>query len=101
MTAVNLTAEGGGDWIHWGETPVNRKAGVPVTYVGHPLADVIPQQPQKDEARAQLRLPSGKLIVALLPGSRRSELQYMAGAFVLAARDSPGVSQTRRAAVVR
>jgi lipid-A-disaccharide synthase len=58
---------------------------VPVTYVGHPLADVIPLEPQKDEARAQLRLPSGKLIIALLPGSRRSELQYMAGAFVLAA----------------
>jgi lipid-A-disaccharide synthase len=67
------------------EEPLYRKAGVPVTYVGHPLADVIPLQPQKDEARAQLRLPSGKLIVALLPGSRRSELHYMAGSFVLAA----------------
>lgn len=67
------------------EEPLYRKAGVPVTYVGHPLADVIPQQPQKDEARAELRLPSGKLIVALLPGSRRSELHYMADAFVLAA----------------
>ena len=68
------------------ETPLYEKAGVPVTYVGHPLADVIPQHPKKDEARAQLRLPAGKLIVALLPGSRRSELHYMAGAFVLAAR---------------
>jgi lipid-A-disaccharide synthase len=67
------------------EEPLYRKAGVPVTYVGHPLADVIPFEPNKDEARAQLRLPSGKLIVALLPGSRRSELHYMASAFVLAA----------------
>jgi lipid-A-disaccharide synthase len=67
------------------EEPLYRKAGVPVTYVGHPLADVIPFEPNKDEARAQLRLPSGKLIVALLPGSRRSELDHMAGAFVLAA----------------
>jgi lipid-A-disaccharide synthase len=67
------------------EQPLYEAAGVPVTYVGHPLADVIPLEPQKDEARAQLRLPSGKLIIALLPGSRRSELQYMAGAFVLAA----------------
>jgi lipid-A-disaccharide synthase len=67
------------------EPPLYEKAGVPVTYVGHPLADVIPLQPNKEEARAQLRLPSGKLIVALLPGSRRSELHYMAGAFVLAA----------------
>ncbi|HUQ76983.1 MAG TPA: lipid-A-disaccharide synthase [Burkholderiales bacterium] len=67
------------------EKPLYEAAGVPVTYVGHPLADVIPFEPPKDEARAQLRLPSGKLIIALLPGSRRSELQYMASAFVLAA----------------
>lgn len=67
------------------ERPLYEKAGVPVTYVGHPLADVIPQHPKKEEARAQLRLPAGKLIVALLPGSRRSELHYMASTFVLAA----------------
>ena len=67
------------------EAPLYEKAGVPVTYVGHPLADLIPLEPKKDEARAQLRLPAGKLIVALLPGSRRSELKYMAEAFILAA----------------
>ncbi len=67
------------------EAPLYEKAGIPVTYVGHPLADIIPLVPAKLEARAQLRLPSGKLIVALLPGSRRSELKYMAAAFVLAA----------------
>lgn len=67
------------------EAPLYEKAGVPVTYVGHPLADVIPLEPKKEEARAQLRLPSGKLLVALLPGSRRSELEYMASAFLLAA----------------
>jgi lipid-A-disaccharide synthase len=67
------------------EQPLYEKAGVPVSYVGHPLADLIPQNPKKDEARAQLRLPANKLIVALLPGSRRSELHYMASAFVLAA----------------
>jgi len=67
------------------EKPLYDKAGVPATYVGHPLADLIPLKPDRDEARAQLRLPHGKLIVALLPGSRRSELQYMASAFVLAA----------------
>jgi lipid-A-disaccharide synthase len=67
------------------EEPLYRKAGVPVSYVGHPLADVIPLKPDKHAARAQLRLPPGKLIVALLPGSRRSELQYMASTFVLAA----------------
>ena len=67
------------------EAPLYQKAGVPVTYVGHPLADLIPLQPAKAEARSQLRLPARKLIVALLPGSRRSELHYMAAAFVLAA----------------
>jgi lipid-A-disaccharide synthase len=67
------------------EAPLYEKAGVPVTYVGHPLADLIPLEPAKHEARAALRLPARKLIVALLPGSRRSELEYMAPSFVLAA----------------
>lgn len=67
------------------EAPLYEKAGVPVTYVGHPLADVIPLEPKKEEARQALRLPAKKLIVAMLPGSRRSELHYMASAFVLAA----------------
>ena len=67
------------------EPALYEKAGVPVSYVGHPLADLIPLEPNKLEARAALRLPSGKLIVALLPGSRRSELHYMARSFVLAA----------------
>src|SRR5262245_14644798 len=67
------------------EAPIYEKIGVPVTYVGHPLADMIPLDPAKLDARAALRLPSRKLIVALLPGSRRSELQYMASTFVLAA----------------
>jgi lipid-A-disaccharide synthase len=67
------------------EKPLYDAAGVPVTYVGHPLADVIPLEKPKEEARIQLKLPAGKLIVALLPGSRRSELRYMASAFVLAA----------------
>ena len=67
------------------EQPLYEKAGVPVTYVGHPLADLIPLEPKKHEARAALRLPTGKLIVALLPGSRRSEMQYMAQTFIQAA----------------
>jgi lipid-A-disaccharide synthase len=50
------------------EKPIYEQAGIPVSYVGHPLADVIPMDPKKDEARAQLRLPGGKLIVAAAPG---------------------------------
>jgi len=68
------------------EPPLYEKAGVPVTYVGHPLADVIPMEPDKDAARAQLRLPADRCIVALLPGSRQSELHYMSDLFVLTAR---------------
>jgi lipid-A-disaccharide synthase len=67
------------------EPALYEKSGLPVTYVGHPLADIIPLKVDKAGARAQLRLPSRKLVVALLPGSRRSELEHMAEAFILAA----------------
>lgn len=67
------------------EPALYAKTGMPVTYVGHPLADVIPMDVDKLAARAQLRLPARKLIIALLPGSRRSELEHMAEPFVLAA----------------
>ena len=62
------------------------KTGLAVTYVGHPLADVIPMAPDKARARTELRIPEGRCVVALLPGSRRSELHYMADLFVLTAR---------------
>jgi lipid-A-disaccharide synthase len=68
------------------ETEIYRQAGMRVTYVGHPVADTIPLKVDKAAAREQLRLPAGKLIVALLPGSRQSELRYMADSFVLAAK---------------
>ena len=68
------------------EAPLYEKARVPVTYVGHPLADLVPLEVNKDEARAQLRLPMKHPLVALLPGSRKSELQYMAETFVKTAR---------------
>ena len=67
------------------EPALYAKSGLPVTYVGHPLADIIPLNVDKAGARAQLRLPSRKLVVALLPGSRRSELEHMAETFILAA----------------
>lgn len=68
------------------EPPLYEKAGVPVTYVGHPLADLIPLEPDRTAARAGLRLPAGRRLIALLPGSRRSELRYMADLFVKTAR---------------
>ena len=67
------------------EPALYARSGMPVTYVGHPLADLVPMEVDKIAARAQLRLPPRKLLVALLPGSRRSELEHMAEPFVLAA----------------
>jgi len=64
------------------ETELYEKAGVPVTFVGHPLADVLPMEPDPQAARLELRLPADKLVIALLPGSRQSELDYMADLFV-------------------
>src|SRR6185436_3325403 len=68
------------------EPELYRDAGVPVTYVGHPLADMIPMEPDREEARKFLRLPHAQPIVALLPGSRKAELHYMADLFVKTAK---------------
>ena len=64
------------------EAPIYEKAGVPVSYVGHPLADAIPLASRRDSAREQLKLKPGGLYVALLPGSRQTELDYHADLFV-------------------
>jgi lipid-A-disaccharide synthase len=55
------------------EEPIYRDAGIPATYVGHPLADVIPLQPDTAAARILLGLAAGP-VIALLPGSRLSEV---------------------------
>ncbi len=62
------------------------KHGIAATYVGHPLADVIPMTPDKAAARRQLRLQDSDTVVAVLPGSRQSEVQYLAQRFLQAAR---------------
>ncbi len=56
------------------EEKIYQDAGIPVTYVGHPLADVIPLQPDVAAARAALALTTGP-VIALLPGSRLSEVK--------------------------
>jgi lipid-A-disaccharide synthase len=68
------------------EEAIYRKAGIPVTYVGHPLAEVIPMEPDAKAARNMLGLPLGDTVIAILPGSRMSELKYNTVAFVEAAR---------------
>jgi lipid-A-disaccharide synthase len=64
------------------EPAIYARAGIPAKFVGHPSADVIPQTPQRDEARTQLRIKPSELIVALLPGSRQTELDYHAELFI-------------------
>ena len=64
------------------EPAIYEKAGVPATFVGHPTADVIPQASQRENARTQLRIKPNELIIALLPGSRQSELDYHAELFI-------------------
>jgi len=60
--------------------------GVKASYVGHPLADLIPLEPDRQGARRALGLPVDATVVALLPGSRRSEIQYIAQPLLQAAR---------------
>ncbi len=55
--------------------------GIAATYVGHPLASVIPMQPDQAAARAALGLSADRPVVAVLPGSRQSEVQYLAARF--------------------
>ena len=68
------------------EAQIYRDAGIPVTYVGHPLAEIIPMRPDVAGARQLLDLPAAVPVVAILPGSRMSELKYNAVPFMQAAR---------------
>jgi lipid-A-disaccharide synthase len=68
------------------EPPLYKRAGVPVTYVGHPLADQIPLHTDKKQVREKLELPNDRSIYALLPGSRQSEVVNLGDIFIAAAK---------------
>lgn len=59
--------------------------GIESTYVGHPLANVIPMRPDRSQARAALGLSDSDQVVAILPGSRQSEVKHLALRFFQAA----------------
>jgi len=67
------------------EEAIYQKEGVPVTYVGHPLASAIPIEPDREAARRRLGLDPGARVLALLPGSRASEIRLLAPRFLQAA----------------
>lgn len=68
------------------EPEIYRQASVPVTFIGHPLADILPVKPDRQYAREQLRLASDATVIAMLPGSRESELANLADLYVRTAR---------------
>ncbi len=64
------------------EAKLYQEAGVPVDYVGHPLADMIPEQPKRAEMRETMRIPLRAKVFALLPGSRQGEVRRLANIFI-------------------
>ncbi len=65
------------------EAPLYQQAGVPVTYVGHPLADILPEIPKRAEMREQMRiLPRNAKVFAFLPGSRQGEVRRLARTYI-------------------
>ncbi|MBQ0756726.1 MAG: lipid-A-disaccharide synthase [Amphritea sp.] len=68
------------------EAKFYEKHAMPVEFVGHPLANMIPLEADQAGARSDLGLPQGQRIVALMPGSRGGELKYLAQPFLDTAR---------------
>jgi lipid-A-disaccharide synthase len=77
------------------EPELLQRHGVRAAYVGHPLADAIPVQPPRQQARERLGLDAESPVLAVLPGSRRSEIQYIGPSLLAAAgqllRERPGL----------
>lgn len=64
------------------EPKLYQQAGIPVDYVGHPLADLLPDQPKRTEMRETMRIPLQARVFAFLPGSRQSEVKHLARTYL-------------------
>ena len=64
------------------EPKLYQDAGVPVTFVGHPLADMLPDMPKRGEMREIMRIPLATQVFALLPGSRQGEVKNLAKTYI-------------------
>ena len=67
------------------EPELLHRQGIAATYVGHPLAQAIPMESDGAAARHRLGLPLNAQVVAVLPGSRVSEIRYLLERFIRAA----------------
>jgi lipid-A-disaccharide synthase len=68
------------------EPAIYQAADIPVSYVGHPLADILPLESSMQEAREDLKLQNAHQVIAMLPGSRQSEVRQLAKLYVRTAR---------------
>jgi lipid-A-disaccharide synthase len=68
------------------EPPIYAKHGVDARFVGHPLADTFPMVSDRAGARDALGIPSGVPVLAVLPGSRPSEIERIGAIFIDAAK---------------
>jgi lipid-A-disaccharide synthase len=64
------------------EPKIYKAADVPVSYVGHPLADILPEHPNRDVMREMMRIPLQATVFAFLPGSRQSEVKQLARTYI-------------------
>jgi lipid-A-disaccharide synthase len=78
------------------EPPLYERAGVPVTFVGHPLLDVVPLDLTRDEARRRLGADPGHALIGLLPGSRPGEIERLLPPMLAAARRLAAADGRRR-----
>jgi lipid-A-disaccharide synthase len=59
------------------EVPLYERAGVDVRFVGHPLTDVVRSDLTREQAKRAFGFDVSRRVIALLPGSRRSELTHL------------------------
>jgi lipid-A-disaccharide synthase len=69
------------------EEALLRRHGVDATFVGHPLLDRVHEMPEPAAARAALGLDPDRPVLAVFPGSRRSEIERHMGPFMATARE--------------
>ena len=60
------------------EKNIYSKANIQATFVGHPLAEMIPLHPNKKKAQDKLKIIKASRVIALLPGSRQGEVKWHA-----------------------